>query len=239
MMRTATFLLSVLLAVPAASAQTANPASGTVRGIVQDELRRPLSNATVWLQIRRANEKDRPRPFHQWTKTGSGGQFQFSGVPTGRFILCAQLPGSDLVDSCQWDSQPPSVVVSGAAAVNVPAITLQKGYPLRVRIDDPRGDLSVQELRTQGAGVRLGVWTPTGMFVPLALRYKEPRGEEHEAVLPYRTPLRLLAQGQRFVLADERGNAIDNRQGVRLPLLIQPGKEPKLIRFEVKGVEKP
>jgi len=192
-MRNAIPIICILLAAPAASPQTPTPAAGTVRGTVQDELRRPLSNATVWLQIRRANEKDRPRPFHQWTRTGPGGQFQFSGVPAGRFILCAQLPGTDLLDSCQWDLQPPSVVVSGSATVNVPPITLQKGYPLRVRIDDPRGDLSVQELRAQGASVRLGLWTPAGLFVPLALRYKEPRGEEHEAVVPYRTPLRLLA----------------------------------------------
>ena len=238
-MRNAIPILCILLAAPTARPQTPTSAVGTVRGTVQDELRRPLSNATVWLQIRRANEKDRPRPFHQWTRTGPGGQFQFSGVPAGRFILCSQLPGTDLLDSCQWDSQPPSVVVSGSATVNVPPITLQKGYPLRVRIDDPRGDLSVKELRAQGAGVRLGLWTPAGLFVPLALRYKEPRGEEHEVVVPYRTPLRLLAQAQRFVLADERGSLIDSRRGVRLPLVIQPGREPKLIRFEVKGVYKP
>ncbi len=213
--------------------------TGQVRGTVWDEQRRPLNRATVWLQVRRASDGDRPRPFHRWTRTTPDGQFQFTGVPGGRFAVCAGLPASDLLDSCQWDTQSPPVVVSGSAVVVAPPITLKRGYALRVRVDDPRGDLSVREYRLQGAALRLGLWTPAGLFVPMALRYKEPRGEEYEAVVPYRTPLRLMVQAQRFVLADERRAVIDRRRGARLPLVIQPGREPRMIRFEVKGVEKP
>jgi hypothetical protein len=210
-------------------------AAATVSGKIVDDRNRPLAGATVWVHIR-PGASERPRPYSAWTRSGPDGGFRIAGVPAGDFVACAQLPGSPYVDGCFWEA-PRKFVLTGSARLDVGTLRLRQGHQLRVRIDDPSGELQAARKARRATDLRLGVWTGNGSFYPLRLLYREPNREEYGAIVPYDAPLRLMVQARRSLLADERGAPIDHSRGLQVPLTIRPGKEPPALRLQVAGAQ--
>ncbi len=212
-------------------------AGATVEGRVVDDRNRPIPGATVWLHVR-PDGQTRPKPYSAWTPTSPDGTFSFRSVPAGRFVACAQAPNSPFVDGCLW--QPPMTITLSASTVrDVGRIQLQPGHSLRVRVDDPKGEFhSAREARNE-MGLRPGVWTPTGFFVPLEKKREEPGAVEYGVIVPFDTQVDVTIQSGRFRLGDERGAAVDQAKGFRQKFIAKPGRDVAPLRLQVVGVQEP
>lgn len=207
--------------------------AATVRGKVVDERDRPLAGSTVWVHIRPGGS-ERPKPYSTWTRTSADGGFEIAGVPAGNFAACAQLPASPYVDGCFWE-QPRIFTLTGREGFELGVLKLRQGHPLRVRIEDPRGELHAARQARKAADLKVGVWAANGAFYPLKRLYEEPNGEEYGAVVPYDAPLRMMVETRRGRLADERGAALGDPRAFRKTVTVKRGKEPPMIRLQVSG----
>ena len=123
-MKTLMAVLTLILANPLAGQDS--PLLGQVR----DERLRPIHGAQVSISVN-PTPGSRERPFYQSTLTGPDGIYQFR-APSGSFRLCAQLPNSNLLDNCTWESAAAAVRTDGKQQTLAAPITLKRGIPVEV-----------------------------------------------------------------------------------------------------------
>jgi hypothetical protein len=207
--------------------------AATVTGRVVDERGRGLSGATVWLHLR-PDPQTRPKPYSSWTKTAVDGTFTIAGAPAGQFSSCAQLPKGPYIDSCLWET-PKTFALSATASLNLGVFQLREGHDLRVKVDDPKGEIYELRKGRKSPGLQIGVWTATGTYLPLDVKQLTPNGEEYGVLVPYDSASQLAVSSGALNLADEKGSPIDRRQGYRQTIVGNRGKQQAPIRFQVSG----
>jgi hypothetical protein len=179
--------------------------TGQINGSIQSETHAPLSKVTVSALIRPDAKNSDPKPFSTAATTAADGTFTPTGLPAGTFVICAQLPGSDFLNPCQWSSASPKAVVNGGQTVNLPVIQLRKGAHFHVRLNDDDGALTTNHAKTPGADLLIGIWSPSGQFVGLPGLTKDASGWELDLAVPYDTPLPFHLNSKFFSLAAEGG----------------------------------
>lgn len=137
----------VALLVAMASARLApaqsSRATGSVRGIVREPGRTPLASVTVVLGPDPASPS--PAAFTAYAITGADGRFEIPNVPPGTYWVCPQMGNSDYLNPCIWNPRPPTATIALSPAARASAdldLTLARGTPLYVQVDDPHALLS-------------------------------------------------------------------------------------------------
>ncbi len=87
-MRIHVFLMYVALTVCAVSMMAQEPAGGVIRGVVEDQARKPVSGAALT-----ATNLDTDSTSTRSSTSGTDGAYEFANVPPGRYAVMAQKSG--------------------------------------------------------------------------------------------------------------------------------------------------
>lgn len=212
--------------------------TGTMGGLVVIAAGKPVSGAIVVAGLVPSGGQD-VMPLASSVKTGADGRFTIAGLPPGMYNICAQLPGSALVDSCQWRSPASTATVSIGKASAVPTITMETGHLVKARIDDPQGLLLAHEGKTRGAHLLVGVWSNNGLFVPIPVSNSDAGGRDHQVYVPNDADLQLSVFSAFFKVGDGIGAALaqtaDSRPVQNFGFKVAATDGPKGFSFRVLG----
>ncbi len=165
------------------------------------------------------------------------GTFSLTGVPPGKYEFCVESPQENVLDPCLWTpgGAPSFTIPEGAAAFPI-ALTVETGYMLRVRVNDPdsllpasksgvSGDLLLLQVMTQSPG-------PYSRALNLNLLASTPGGRDHYLIVPWERPLMLVARSSSLALVDEHNVRIPNDLH-RIPLIVRAGSTLPIITLGV------
>jgi hypothetical protein len=162
--------------------------------------------------------------------TGASGSFTAGGLPTGDYLLCANVPSTAYLDSCQWYGT--VRVTVAASATSNQNLVLQKGVFLNVRVNDPVGLLTQNGL--SGAGnLVVGVNFGSGAYLGAATTEVDAAGRNYQIAVPAGVPLQLWLSSSQVTLTDAGGKPIDT-SGALVPFQATAGND-QAFTFAVSG----
>jgi hypothetical protein len=216
--------------------QPTTPGDGVVSGNISGDDGSAVEGAYVTLHLwHKPSQSVRQRFESQWgLYSGSGGSFRFTGLPSGMYRLCAQAPGTEWLDPCEWGLPIPSVALTNAGRSRILTVVLKKGVEVPIRIDDPRQLLPQHEGRTTGAHLLVGVSTPASTFRPAVLTSREGTGRNLKVVIPYDRPVHVAISSSFFKLADSNGTQFP-KPGIAIPVRVPAGERAAPVRVAVTG----
>ncbi len=173
------------------------------------------------------------KPFVATAKTGSDGAYGFDAVPVGTFSICAQVPGSDLINGCQWSEGVVRVKVAAAGSATAAPITLTQGYLVKIKVEDPQGLAAKAEGRTAKPAMRVGVWGPGRFFHEARETKLDSKGREYELLVPYEVVLSVGATSEKLSIASPDGTEASGLGAI--DGTIAKGETRQVYRLVVKG----
>jgi hypothetical protein len=144
-------------------------------------------------------------PFGTSQKTGADGKASVGNVPSGPYEVCAQLPGSQFLDSCSWENRPFGTFLQAGATANV-AIVLKLGTRITIQVNDS-GDLLSQEA-FPGHKLRMEMSVKGSHPIPMVVG-KTAGPRIFSIVAPADSDLRLQVRSGTFQVADTSGMRMD------------------------------
>lgn len=210
-----------------------NGQANTLSGHVRDERLRPIQGAVVRVSLN-LPPAARAKPVLLSTKTGRDGTFTLT-APPGSYRYCAQLPNSELLDSCAWTARADTIEITGGKATAAPAITLKRGYGLEVAVEDGGKVLAGLTASGPAKPLLIGIRGGNGMFTPLAAQPRRGNLYEYRILVPRDTPLELSVYSREVALADGGGAALDVKKGVRIPVNVSGSRTQRRFTFKVTG----
>lgn len=143
--------------------------------------------------------------FHSVQNAAADGSAVFNAVPQGAYEVCAQLPGSLLLDSCSWINHGAEIFLPTGAAKTIPVV-LQTGTLVVVQVDDATHQFSKEAY--PGHKLRLKVSAPNMPPIPMMAK---PIGNSRQfsALVPADTDLRLHVRSSELQVADPKGASLN------------------------------
>ena len=221
-------LIAVVVCLPAGVAQSIPSAS--IRGTVTDDKGRTMSGVLVTALL-----NARP-PFSRTSTSAGDGSFQILGVPAGQYSLCAQVAGGGYVDPCQWSLTLPTVTVAANQASTGNAVRMAKGSVVKIRLQDPGGQMGQKTRDGRKPHLLIGVATPRGAFSPAHQTGKSGNSADFEVTVPVDTRLTMQVVSRDLRLGDDHGSPLSNN-GAREPFLQgNADPNPKSFSYTVLGL---
>ena len=120
--------------------------------------------------------------FRLETTANPGGLYQFTGVPVGRYEVCATPVGPGFVDSCLWNRMGNAVEVTAAARAATSDIVVQKAAKLQVVFADAQSILESPAGRARPIQVHL--WTAEFVALPVFEATRSLTARSYEIAVP-------------------------------------------------------
>ena len=168
--------------------------------------------------------------------SASDGSFTMSGVPDGKYQLCAVDNGGNYLDPCTWSNTPVTVTINAQQPISGFKLVLTKGTILQVRVNDASQILDSAAGPNQvPATLVVGVQTVRHTLQSLPVVSKDSGGRTYQSAIPISAtvPLRLFGSG--FSLSDSSGNALSLVAGVPISVETVQGQAVQPLVFTVTG----
>src|SRR5262249_9142402 len=123
--------------------------------------------------------------------SGPKGDVQLTRMRPGYYMFCVQLPGSAYLDPCRW-SKPVERAIQGGQAVTLPALQIQEGSVLRVKLKDDPAKKYLGAAKAKNLETLLRLTVPNGGSHLLPITSEDATGRWHEIAIPTETALHLL-----------------------------------------------
>ncbi len=163
--------------------------------------------------------------------TDASGSFAAAGLPIGDYSLCASVPSTAYLDSCQWKGT--VRVTVAASATSNQNVVLQKGVFLKVRVNDPMG-LLTQNGPSDAGKLVVGVNFGNGAYLGAALTGTDATGRNYQMAVPAGVPLQLWLFSRQVALTDVTGKPVDT-SGAPVPFQATAGND-QAFTFAVAGL---
>lgn len=159
--------------------------------------------------------------------TDTNGHVSFSGLPFGVYSVCVEPQNQIFVDPCQW-APPATTHLTSQTASDTVNLTVQKGIPVEIRIDDPEGLLS----SPGGYGLLVGVVTPVG---PLHLRpvAQDSGGKNYSIIAPLTVAASIQVSAGGLQVVDSTGSPV-NFSGSAVAFNLGLADTSKFFRFTLR-----
>ena len=229
-----TYLLAANLLAQAPRADLASPriVAGSLSGTVTTPDGRAVPRALVLLRLQPGTGVAVP-DFSVHTAANQQGEFAFKTLPVGKYTLCPQAPGEDVVSPCDWVRQPPEVeILNGRAATS--KLVMAKGLRVTIQVSDTGQILASNANRARPPSITVGVTTPHG-FLPARPKNRATVRLDYEVVVPFATPSDALIMGEGVDVEDEAGKKAVNRT-LHIPLRLKVGDPPKSANARITGL---
>ena len=165
----------------------------------------------------------------------SSGSFSFGGLASGKYALCVRAQSAVWLNPCEWGQL---MTFSVSVSQPVPPVTLilQQGAVIPIRIDDPAQALALNDSKTAGAQLLLGVTNDNLQFKPAPVISVDALGRNQQVVIPYGRTLNLVVVGAFFSIVNAATGLALPKTPVTLPLLVPLGSTPTAVHLLVAGV---
>jgi hypothetical protein len=206
--------VAVLAGAPCVVAQTSST-TGALQGSIKDTQGQVVPTAQIRyqrvVQTVRVGNQTLPAPgeavVNNLVTADATGAFSLANLPSGQYVLCANVPGAPYLDPCIWH-RPIPVTVS-AAVTSVPSLTLEKGVFLKVRINDPQrllprtldGPLTPRKLL-------VGVLYANGAYQGALNTGVDSAGRNYQLAIPAATAFKLWLFSRDVTLTDANGDSV-------------------------------
>ena len=168
--------------------------SGGIQGVISDDSRLPVMGAYVI-----ATPLGTAGGVNSTVQSGPGGQYSFTQLAAGNYMICVQVPHSRYLDTCYWSTPTQATVTAGKISGNV-NVRLTSGALLHVRLNDPGQHVA------KGEGVvLLGVVGPSSLFHPLSVVTSNDSGALLDFAIPLNSAARLAVNSDRLQITDGIG----------------------------------
>jgi hypothetical protein len=227
---TSTPIKAALALVCLGIGQAQTPA-GEIDGFVRRETnQRPIAGALVTL-TRVFPERSGSGNAVVPTVSQATGAFFFPNLQPGSYRVCVTLAGSDLLNPCEWSSNPTLVNLEAGRLVPGVTIDMKTGVRVHVRIDDPEEGLSSNSKSRNGGEVLVGLWTERG-FREIPNVFEDDAGRNHSIVVPFGKAAKVSFHGINVQIYDKDNKKADSTYS---PLMYQGAENdpPQLIRVRV------
>ncbi|MEO8128444.1 MAG: carboxypeptidase-like regulatory domain-containing protein [Bryobacteraceae bacterium] len=232
-------IVAVLISVSVClSQQIPIEATRFVTGVLTGDDGTPIVGAIVSLHRAQSNPSGRPRKTEWFAISGQRGAFRFDDVYEGQYSLCAQAPGGPWLDPCEWDLKPTMALLSDAQRSVAVTMIMKMGAVVPIRIDDAGRLLSAHEGKTPGAHLLLAVSNDPLIFHPALLISRDATGSNHQIVVPFDTPVKLVAFSSFFRLTDGAGLELAKAEATKIAITVPSTKKPDTIRLVVTGTNR-
>lgn len=168
---------------------------------------------------------------HQFSSKRNG-DFALADVPPGKYEICVDAPHRAVLDPCRWGTSEKFSVKAGETTSKID-VTVERGYRLEVRIDDPKKLLPNAPGGIPGAALLLAIQSAKGRYENLRLETDDAAGRTQFLVIPYDTPLTLVATGSGIALSDSNDKRYTG-DSIRIPVLVASGSTLPVIKLKVK-----
>ncbi len=204
-------LLAAVLVGAACVTVTAQQKGAVLRGRVVDEAGAGVFGAVVQpAQV--ATETSQPRGVTARGQTDIEGNFALAGVAPGRYRLCVQKLGSELLDPCEWAT--PGAKANAAVEVDVSGsgeqagivVAVAMGELLRVAVEDPQSarTLLSKDGARRATVLYLAVRGPQGTR-RLPLLREAATGAEYATAVPKGQDVEVFVAGVNLEIAAKVG----------------------------------
>lgn len=229
------FLIVLVITSPGILAQEAT-GSGSISGVVKGSDGSAIAGANVAVHLKLTYPSRFGTPKTDWTTTTvSGGTFQLTGLASGSYTVCADVPGSTWLDPCRWNLSLPSVTISSASLHATVTITLTRGAALPVRVNDAAQFLPQHQGKAQGAGLLIGISSPGYIFRMLPILSQDSSGRNYQIVVPFNTQFTLVIHPSQYQVNDAAGNALNRSASTKVPIFIGSGQQAPSLVFNISG----
>ena len=140
--------------------------------------------------------------------TNMAGQASFAGLPFGIYSVCVEPNNGILVDHCLW-APPPTVHLTSQNPTGSINLTVLKGIPIDIRIDDPQGLLSSP---STNQGLSVSIVTPAGPHNLLPV-IKDPGGVNYRILAPPSVASSIQISAGSLQIVDPTGTAVNFSPG--------------------------
>ncbi len=232
-------ILLTIASVPA-FAQIA-PAVGSISGTVIDDAGRPVPGAK--LVYAKLTEHTRDQDGHQMVKdpgfakaitAGQDGSFAFSGLPPGRYHVCAYGTQPTQVGSCDWGGVP---VITLRADQSIQNVTrrIYEGAVVSIRVADPNGSIAVPDSKGRVARERrffIGLSSQSGFYRPAARVSQSATDHVFRIIIPRQMVARLFIDSELSV-TEASGVPLETRRPTTWQI-VPAGREQLTVNLNVR-----
>lgn len=215
---------ALALLTPAAFSQSANS------GRILDEDGKPIPNAIVHIQTQNG-AADAKR-----ADAASDGAFSTAALPDGTHNVCVHMPETSYINACLWSNSPPTItVVKGNITGPNKDITVQRGVTLKLRVNDPGGNLTPKvPSKTQPPSILAGLWSETRRFYPMRIAASDAGGSTYQLTVPYESDMKLTVNGSALLVSLQKGAQADaSKLGAAVAVRIPRGTTPGVITADI------
>ena len=143
--------------------------------------------------------------------TLQNGSYSLTGLAAGSYTICAVLPGTDLMDPCQWGDLPHVVQVPASGGVK-DTLQLLQGATISIHVSDPGMALAVAPPGTSGTRLLMGVWTNRGHFHNAPKVSSNSNSHDYTLIIAPDVDLQLTVNSAGLKVVDSSSNAVNNSQ---------------------------
>ena len=208
------YLLGAVLLVGEPATPQPPAATASISGRVLSEGGRTL-HATVSLSF--AAAQGYPAPPRR-VLTAANGAFTFSHLPSGRYVLCAQVADSEsapanspYVDTCVWPTgQPPITLAAGQQVAGI-GLTAPRGALLKVQVADP--DRVLPPAAAKGPAplepeLQVVLKGPDGLYRHARHVSSDSSGRTYQIAIPVKTTVSMRVASAVANVFDQHGNQV-------------------------------
>jgi hypothetical protein len=154
--------------------------TGTVQGIASSDDGKPISAASII-----ATRTSPATPVVSLSSVSArDGAFTIASLPAGTYRLCIQVRASEYLDPCIWSSEQTTVTLAeGQVRADLRPQAARRSF-MCVRINDPNKRLKRDARSGKSAPLLLGVWTPSKLFIPMAMNAEDEAGRNFQVLVP-------------------------------------------------------
>jgi hypothetical protein len=145
-------------------------------------------------------------------KANANGSFTIGNLLPGKYHICAEVGSAGYLDPCAWEPVPIVVQIAAGQSLSGYQLVARKGVPLQVRINDPVGLLTSTVPLSAGSttpSLLIGIFTPRGLFQPLATTGVDAAGFNKQITIPSNAPVRLNISGQGLSIQNASGASLN------------------------------
>src|SRR5919108_935320 len=122
-----------------------NSTPGVITGIVRGADGTTVSSGSIGALWASSSPKPRIGRSSASARIFSDGTFSLPPLLDGTYVICAQTPGTQWLNSCEWGGKGATVSIPSGKASSEVAVTLAKGALVTVRVNDPGQLLAANE----------------------------------------------------------------------------------------------
>jgi hypothetical protein len=196
--------------------------AATISGTLKTTAGKPIRAALTIHDLSTARTSTQT-PFDHQFATKSDGTFSLTNIPAGKYEFCVEAPQENVLDPCIWTpgGAPAFTVAAASSAIVNHAITVDIGYNLQLRVNDPASLVPVTKSGVSGDVLSLKVITAANRVLNFRLLSSDSQGRNHYLLIPFNQTLFVVTQSSSLALssgATVNAPGTAQRIPVRVPL---------------------